>query len=814
MIHNLQLKTKKSPRNMDVYEPSDKGFSSPTPIRPAIPKFSPSDAGQTNENDLYHDKMGAKLQNPKIPTTKHFMSPTISAASKAIVPRKKILAERNEASTFSDTHLTQTPNHGTKTTTLSSGVYRSDSSFSRVTPPGSCPSDSDSDGQNNFVGNSSLKPYDPLTNYLSPRPKFLRYKPNRCREIFLCKGSEIKEGKDGVGVKRSVSFDSQKVVAEEDSSEDAMNSSFSSEEGFFKQDDDTNDNNKDENHEEDEEIEEIEERACSLKGVLKFLLVLVVLFLSTLHISSMNSPTPLASQLMPWDLKNGYQNIQNHVFEAVTVKFFEGRNKSMDQNVEKQIGLFGVKLGDIHDGFKEQKASKDGGRGLEEVVELQNGDSEDAIHREFYKTQKVCDHLKSKPTAESDDDHILETNAEVFNQLEGAENTESEGVADHELEKRRGSSERMKGTEATKSEGVEDHEIEDIGQRSDSLLEPESVESSESFRGHLKPRKFDWVDHLDRAIEVASASVNEEHGDSNPEDVLIESEDRIEPVEGIYDGSEKKVAENGMERPEDITSNAGDEIVSARVTERKIPEPDISIFEREGNSMEVLVKPGEIKSVSPVLIGLSIFLSMLASLGFIQHSKQKKTFVRNSQPTEKPVAKYVTADKITPIFSTVEEPLIAEKITPSLPNVEEENIGMVKSFANPRSSVLSKEEASKEYSHSHAPSVELLGELVIGEVSSSFRYDRRSKMIQTEESNITVSREEEGPWIRADVVPSEAQPSELEVSTMDSPSYGSFTAEKKIVKKEEGKGGEVKKVLLTTPVRRSGRIRNRAVISP
>ncbi|KAJ6308958.1 hypothetical protein OIU76_018535 [Salix suchowensis] len=39
----------------------------------------------------------------------------------------------------------------------------------------------------------SSRPYDPLTNYISPRPTFLRYKPHRLRDIFLRRENEARE---------------------------------------------------------------------------------------------------------------------------------------------------------------------------------------------------------------------------------------------------------------------------------------------------------------------------------------------------------------------------------------------------------------------------------------------------------------------------------------------------------------------------------------------------------------------------------------------------------------------------------------------
>lgn len=212
--------------------------------------------------------------------------------------------------------------------------------------------------------------------------------------------------------------------------------------------------------------------------------------------------------------------------------------------------------------------------------------------------------------------------------------------------------------------------------------------------------------------------------------------------------------------------------------------------------MEVLVQWAMLEVVPLVVI----FTIVAAALGFAYRSRQKKSAIKeDSLPTEKPLDEAVAA--------------AAVKIC----NVEKEKkLEKVESFASPSSSsIRSTKEASAEFSrHSQAPIVELLGELVIGEVSSSLR---RRKMLDSEESNrdsvsteMMISRSK-APWVQI-----QEQPSQREVSNADSPSFGSFTAEKKkiVVKKEEGGKGEVASMVITTPVRRSSRIRSRGAMSP
>ncbi|KAI9161586.1 hypothetical protein LWI28_004909 [Acer negundo] len=73
-----------------------KSVSSSSSSTHVIKPSSTSKPSVSDENYQSNSENGANP--PPSPPTKHFMSPTISAASKAIAPRKKILAERNENS--------------------------------------------------------------------------------------------------------------------------------------------------------------------------------------------------------------------------------------------------------------------------------------------------------------------------------------------------------------------------------------------------------------------------------------------------------------------------------------------------------------------------------------------------------------------------------------------------------------------------------------------------------------------------------------------------------------------------------------------
>ncbi|PWA50300.1 hypothetical protein CTI12_AA453600 [Artemisia annua] len=165
---------------------------------------------------------------------KGFMAPTISAASKFTPsPRKKILGEKNDIlrtsvqfvdkdrvlkpveTAFDDqiksTVAVETPNVGDEVTLSSTTDEKEmvsdvteDTSYVRVRPfccspvtsPIIAPVDSD----------HSLPPYDPKNNFLSPRPQFLRYKPNPRIDALLNKDGSDEYGDDNEVTRLDDSF--------------------------------------------------------------------------------------------------------------------------------------------------------------------------------------------------------------------------------------------------------------------------------------------------------------------------------------------------------------------------------------------------------------------------------------------------------------------------------------------------------------------------------------------------------------------------------------------------------------------------------
>ncbi|CAI9767164.1 unnamed protein product [Fraxinus pennsylvanica] len=375
-------------------EGSAEGFSSSnTPRSPLVPKSSRSGSGENNENDASQDQMISKLHNPKKPVAKaakRFMSPTISASSKVAVPRKKILAERNENSSFSDTQIWKAPDVDMK-----NGIGHYDLSPSWFIPSKNCGRVSNDD---DVVADSSLKPCDPLTNYLSQRPKYLRYDPNKRRMIFHRKVSENREGKDGTG------------IGEEESSADAQNSLVHAQENLEEVDENTDDDDDVEEDEEEEDKEggEYEERGWSLRGVLKFLLTFYVCFLSKTYIYSTNSSTPSPIQQAILGFKDDYSMIQKQIRDAAYMEVYGGGFLQVE---ERESGL------EVHN---------------IQVDDLEAVDSSDA---EMVEEDELDMEDRNTETAESHFDYEVSKNSEPYNvQMVEADNVEKEKVKTSEVE--------------------------------------------------------------------------------------------------------------------------------------------------------------------------------------------------------------------------------------------------------------------------------------------------------------------------------------------------------------------------------------------
>ncbi|XP_010915025.1 uncharacterized protein [Elaeis guineensis] len=240
----------------------------------------------------FHKIIGPRSQNPakriKIPNP--LTTPAIS--------KKKILAEKND-SPFSDScdlYHDRTPQENAMVVSGHPGAN------SRVMPLYS----KVSGDQNAINPDCSQAPYDPLINYTSPRPEFLRYNPNRRQEILQRIEGEMKKEEEGSGAEWSSSSDSKKTAAEESSSASStpLPTSFQvkdvqeSEEVVSDAEDD------------DAEEEEVEVTPWYSRIAWRLLLVLGVLLPSFFYISFMNyASVPTLKEY--GGLQENYQMIQD-----------------------------------------------------------------------------------------------------------------------------------------------------------------------------------------------------------------------------------------------------------------------------------------------------------------------------------------------------------------------------------------------------------------------------------------------------------------------------------------------------------------------
>uniref|UniRef100_A0A0D9VXA4 Uncharacterized protein n=1 Tax=Leersia perrieri TaxID=77586 RepID=A0A0D9VXA4_9ORYZ len=156
---------------------------------------------------------------------KNFMAPTISAASKAS-PRKKVLGDRNEQQQqLHSAPPVELPQKPTGRLRLSF-----DGAPAALPPPASNPmAAATAAARHSFGGEEERRvanpaeaeahdaavPYDPKTNYLSPRPRFLHYKPNPRIDLYR-QGGGVRRLEDGFASSES----SEETVTTTSSSEE------------------------------------------------------------------------------------------------------------------------------------------------------------------------------------------------------------------------------------------------------------------------------------------------------------------------------------------------------------------------------------------------------------------------------------------------------------------------------------------------------------------------------------------------------------------------------------------------------------------
>lgn len=723
-----------------------------------------------DENENYYQQLGSpNLSNPKKSTKKHYMSPTISAASKAISSRKNILVERNEASesVFSNTHIEKAHVD----------------SLSQATPLTPQVSQSHDYDQNVLSNDSSSMPYDPVTNYLSPRPQFLRYKPNRRCELILGLGNSIAEGNNGLSLSRSGSFESQNAIDEEDGSvttSSSLGSSDKQEDENVEEIDEKSEGSDgeikggdgeikgsdaeligideeiergdeeiegiEESDEEDEEVEE-EKKGCNLKGVLKSLLVLVVLVLFTLHMASMNQETLFEG------CEDGYCRGQNNTFEVDILKKLQSGSNPWDHREEGHMGLvagikgameIGIEEGKVVESVEHESGSEV--MGLEEQIQMDFMEEHLTVIDEGVKEEMKVEDENLGALAHADEpSQVLASQAEEFEAVELIEGEDKRGVD---------------GLDEVVVLQVEDiEEISDQMADSSELKDAETPEN-ESFQHYQTTSISDEIDHHNLVSDASSAFEEEGKVAVEKIDEMVESK-----MEGLEYSSNMTAEPVMSEIMDDDNTGLDGEILDSGA---------------EQNWRDELLNHMTCKTFYTAVVGVSIVSVIAASLALVFHFMQKKAINKDSSVianTGSMKTLIIEQKKMIRKESVKYNSALADREEDG--SIEQDVYSSFRRMSLSSNSKHSTEAGSEEY-HSKAPTIELLGEFVVGEVSSSLRScGLKNKMREGEEINYAVSSEKK---LRSKVhsVSIQQQPSVSEFSYMGSFSHGSYTSEKKI----------------------------------
>nr|XP_043617075.1 uncharacterized protein LOC122588923 [Erigeron canadensis] len=489
------------------------------------------------------------------------MSPTISAAIKANcnnnnnnVSVKKILAERNE----------------TLDVVKPNSVIRRSSNFdSKVVKFSGFDACYGENVEKGLVGKSSLQPYDPIKNYLSPRPKFLRYNPDRRRKTL-----NLRESVEDC-VKSSSSFDvgngngngelpssgleleSGSGVGSSDSADSCLKKKFEEE---SVNETEKGGEGEDEEIGEEEEMTEFGEDNCrSLNAILKFVFVVLAVILSTQAICSMNSPDNLHAKESVWGNSNWYSKVYGSASSNVSEVVY-GVMREGDLLVER------LKVGDAYRDHKGVISVKS----TEELVEIQDELMDEVENDETYlKYQESAEKLPVQEIVKS----------EVVDISNVKEYSEDGLVEDKEIKA---------GEVVDIGSGDVSKEVHDFNQ--DALIEGQEIKVNE-------------------VLEVGNVEVEIEVHDIDQEDgVLIEDCD--------FAGSENKFQ---------VTADADFEM------EENMEEvmENGAVDDIKSTSSNVLVKSATFDPTLAVLIGVPILVSMF--FGVIYHSMRKPFFLASTK---------------------------------------------------------------------------------------------------------------------------------------------------------------------------------------
>ncbi|XVE52012.1 hypothetical protein DITRI_Ditri02bG0086300 [Diplodiscus trichospermus] len=804
---------------------SERKVSFSSPIKSsASPQGSDENVGSNHE-------MGLNLQNPKKQIVKIFMSLTVSAVSKASFPRKKILAERNESlgSNSSNTYLSKTPNLDSKPSPKTV-PKASPKTSPNLDPKGTTKEPSSQKtplSYNSRDETPSPGPYDPLTNYLSPRPQFLRYNPSRRKEIFLRLEMEDNEGDNELSVSSTASFDPKKAASDEADIVHTDNSSLAS--SFSQEDEEFGDESWNILEQEDEELdigsdEEAEEEVeWSLRGVLKHMLLLVLLVLTTSYISSMNSPT------RPRDFQGltlGYQTTQNHshgIVESVEFgyKFFHGKQEQLGLNRSIVYEVVEEKMAEnINTGEIVSVGLEDRNVEFEEIVEEVKKDekSEAACGEEFIESVQASDQF-------AEDVGVQEKETVEKIEVEKAEDVKENGVTEDAIE-----DELMKTGKVSDQlvEGIQLQEIEECGEYIEDVEKVEDVKENGESLYVIEEELVESVEVSDQLVEDIVLQEREESveqiedvketGESQDfieEELVKRGEVSDQTVGGIELLKQETTGEiaflQGDQACEEIHEEAGyNDLVQGKIIRfgNAINMASaVTILKRWGKyvtlnfeEMNPLKEINQLMGTEILVKGFLICAAIVASLVLGSNMRRKGIASKHSSLVDK--------------HST--QPVVKEKPSLVVPAEGEEHKMHVNSILNTMPLISSADKDIKETYQSRAPSAELLGEFEVGGIGSSLKSCAVKSGMIDEVSSYSYFQEK-GLRIKAYSVPVQDQKDSSEISILNSGSSKRLTAEKKPLSQELGNNdmagvdGEGRDNMVTTPLRRSARIRNRAV---
>ncbi|PPR91388.1 hypothetical protein GOBAR_AA29293 [Gossypium barbadense] len=231
---SIPCRTNANTRKSELCDPTRRSFNGNPFTKPAVitnpkafnlntPANSPSDfvrrystgresvaslRDPNKENYIDQNPKPTRLRSPAVSKgTKNFMAPTISAASKINAsPGKKILVERNElprsSVSFSDVKsLIMQDNESTPEVALKPKKVSFSDVKSMIMEDNECKEPLEGNANSVQVipsleispkvsilapldADPLMLPHDPQTNYLSPRPQFLHYRPNPRIELY------------------------------------------------------------------------------------------------------------------------------------------------------------------------------------------------------------------------------------------------------------------------------------------------------------------------------------------------------------------------------------------------------------------------------------------------------------------------------------------------------------------------------------------------------------------------------------------------------------------------------------------------------